>query len=100
MPTSISINLIDKIFTTVATKNVLLTRRYDKINYHKRETISNDERFGTELMCSVNKIVEFDEESKKMKVLLNTTENAPKELVIQNAIEIATQRTSNSNEVV
>lgn len=94
------INLIDIISTTVESKNVLLTSRHNKINYLKKKTFSKHERFGNELIRSVNKNLEFDEESKKMKVLLNTTENAPKELVIKNAIENATQRTSNSNEVV
>ena len=100
MPTKMLINLRDIISTTVETKNVLLTSRHNKINYLKKKTFSKHKRFGNKLIRSVNKNLELDDEFKKMAVLLNTTENAPNELFSQNTIEIATQYTSNSNEVV
>ena len=94
------INLIDGKFKSAEAKKILLTLLHDKIKYHELEVFSNQERFGTELVNSNQRIKELKQAILALEALLKNTQEADQDLIIKSTIEISIRNDSKTDEMV
>lgn len=88
--------LIDGSFTSAEASRVLFSLVQSKIDYHRLEKLSNEERFGHDTAHSERRLQDLTELQAALKGYLNVAADANQTLEIKGFIEISVVNGANS----